>query len=251
MEHAPQKRQVEFRFYEELNDFLPRDRRKRTFAYSVTGTPSVKDAIEALGVPHAEVDLILIDGRSVGFTERLTGGERVAVYPVFERLDITPLYHLRPAPLRVTRFLVDTHLGKLARFLRMLGFDAHLADDSDPLAERARREERIILTRNRAVLKRGEVTHGHWVRSTDPEEQLREVVEAMDLSGQFQPFTRCLVCNEKLLPIEENLAAGRIPADVREHFDSLTECPGCRRIYWPGSHHTRMRELIDSLPNSG
>ncbi|HUH00015.1 MAG TPA: twitching motility protein PilT, partial [Gammaproteobacteria bacterium] len=107
----------EFRFYEELNDFLPEARRRRTFEWRFRGTPSVKDTIEAIGVPHTEVDLVLVDGRSVGFEVRLRGGERVAVYPVFERLDISPLVRLRPEPLRVTRFVADVHLGTLARHL--------------------------------------------------------------------------------------------------------------------------------------
>ncbi len=105
----------EFRFYEELNDYLPPEQRKRTIAREITGTPSVKDAIESLGVPHTEIDLILVDGRSVRFDRRLRGGERIAVYPEFERFDISPLHRLRPKPLREPRFVADVHLGTLAR----------------------------------------------------------------------------------------------------------------------------------------
>ncbi len=119
----------EFRFYEELNDYLPPGQRKRTITREITGTPSVKDAIEALGVPHTEIDLILVDGRSVRFDRLLQGGERVAVYPEFERFDITPLYRLRPRPLREPRFVADVHLGTLARFLRLLGFDTRYGND--------------------------------------------------------------------------------------------------------------------------
>ena len=104
-------RDAEFRFYEELNDFLPPEKRKRSFAYMFEGTPSIKDAIEAVGVPHTEIDIILVDGRSVGFDHRLRGGERVAVYPMFEAIDVSPLVRLRPQPLRITRFVVDVHLG--------------------------------------------------------------------------------------------------------------------------------------------
>jgi hypothetical protein len=114
---------AEFRFYEELNDYLPLQRRKRSFAHCFDGTPAVKDVVEGLGVPHTEVDLIFVDGRSARFLHRLRGGERLAVYPMFERLDIRPLYRLRPKPLRRTRFVADVHLGKLARLLRLLGFD--------------------------------------------------------------------------------------------------------------------------------
>src|SRR6185503_4878065 len=112
-----------FRFYEELNDFLPEASRKRDLEIEIDRARSVKDAIESAGVPHTEVDLILVDGRSVGFGHVLRGGERVAVYPLFEALDIAPVTRLRPLPLRNPRFLADGHLGKLARHLRMAGFD--------------------------------------------------------------------------------------------------------------------------------
>lgn len=177
---------AEFRFYEELNEFLPMEWRKRTFSYSFQGTPSVKDTIQAIGVPHSAVDLILVDGEAVAFSHRLRGGERVAVYPVFERLDISPVSRLRPKPLRRTRFVLDAHLGKLARYLRMLGFDAAYARDWDHarIIDLAREQRRIILTRDRGVLKHSRVTHGYWVRSQRPTEQLREVLKAFDLSGQ-------------------------------------------------------------------
>lgn len=243
--HEAVKRTSEFRFYEELNDFLPPDRRKISFTYDFTGTPSVKDAIEAIGVPHTEVDLILIDGRSVGFEERLHGGERVAVYPVFERLDVTPLTHLRPRPLRVSEFVVDRHLGKLARNLRMLGFDAETPEGD--LIAIARDERRIILTRDRRLLRHGDVTHGYWVRSTDPAEQIREVVNAFDLASQFKPFSRCLECNVDLESVSAEHLAGRVPADVLENFDSFTRCPDCERIFWQGSHFERMLGLVQSL----
>ncbi len=249
MDHAPLERRAEFRFYEELNDFLPADRRKRSFTYLFHGTPAVKDAIEAIGVPHTEIDLILIDGVSVGFDKQLTGDERVAVYPVFERLDVTPLNHLRPRPLRETRFILDTHLGRLARYLRMLGLDAAYRNDFDDemIIERARDEGRIILTRDRGILRHGEVTHGYWLRSTDSEEQLREVVEALDLWSAARPFSRCIVCNEELTAVEKEDVEDRIPPSVRAQFDEFSQCPCCRRVYWRGSHYDRMQRLIASL----
>ena len=129
--HARVSHEIEVRFYAELNDFLPPHRHQRTFTYEFHGTPSVKDTIEAIGVPHTEIDVILVDGRSVDFDHLLQGGERVAVYPVFERYDVSPLTRLRPAPLRVTRFVADVHLGTLARHLRLLGFDTTWERDFD------------------------------------------------------------------------------------------------------------------------
>src|SRR5512141_2127853 len=141
----------QFRFYEELNDFLPEERRKREFAIEIDRARSVKDAIESAGVPHTEVDLILVDGRSVGFDHVLRGGERVAVYPMFERLDISPLVHLRPRPLRDPRFVADTHLGKLARHLRMAGFDVLWGNDwdDDRIVALSGAGRRTILTRDK------------------------------------------------------------------------------------------------------
>ena len=211
--HARVTRSIDIRFYAELNDFLPSGQRQATFRYDFTGTPAVLDAIEALGVPHTEIDVILVDQRSVGFGHRLSGGERVAVYPVFERFDVAPVTHLRPAPLRVTRFIADVHLGTLARHLRLLGFDTawgRTLDDST-IIERSLADKRIILTRDKGILRHGAVTHGYWVRATEPLQQLDETVRALDLSGSLQPYTRCMECNGRVQSISRR-AAARIAA---------------------------------------
>jgi uncharacterized protein len=241
--------EAEFRFYEELNDFLAPALRKRAFAYRFNGTPSVKDAIEAIGVPHAEVDLVLVDGESVDFRRRLAGGERVAVYPVFERLDIAPLTRLRAPPLRRTRFVLDGHLGKLARHLRLLGFDTLYSAERDDAAIVALSvaQARIILTRDKGLLKRAAVTHGHWVRATAPPQQLREVVQAFDLAGSARPFTRCMRCNALLDDVARDAVAARLPPRVRAHCDRFARCSGCDQVYWRGSHYERLRALVDAL----
>src|SRR5215470_922616 len=169
---------AELRFYEELNDFLPEERRKRAFPVEVDRARSVKDAIESVGVPHTEVDLVIVDGRSVDFTHPLRGGERVAVYPMFERLDITPLVRLRPRPLRDPRFVADGHLGKLARHLRMAGFDTLWSNawDDDEIVNISAVQKRTILTRDKGMLRRGEVDRGYFVRATESKAQLAEVV---------------------------------------------------------------------------
>lgn len=181
-----------FRFYEELNDFLDPADRGKLVAYRFDGVPAIKDPIETLGVPHSEVDLILVDGASVGFDYRLRNQDRVAVYPVFESFDITSLQRLRANPLRVTRFVVDVNLGKLARRLRMLGFDTVYGNrlEDRQIVDIARRDRRIILTRDRRLLFRKAVTHGYWVRSDDPGTQLMEVVERLDLAAQASPLRR-------------------------------------------------------------
>jgi uncharacterized protein with PIN domain len=244
--HAPVTRTAEFRFYEELNDFLPLARRKATFAQTFRGTPSVKDTIEALGVPHTEIDLILVDGRSVGFDHVLRGGERVAVYPMFERLDISPVIRLRPAPLRVTRFVADVHLGTLARHLRLLGFDTRWRNDltDEAIIETARAERRIILTRDRGILRDGRVTHGYWLRATEPAAQLEEVVRALDLGAAIRPYTRCLECNGRVEPLPRRRAALLVPLQVFLAFRDFTRCEDCGRVYWPGSHQTRLERVV-------
>jgi len=223
--------------------------RKRTFAHAFDGTPGVKDVIEALGVPHTEVDLILVDGESVRFSHRLSGGERVAVYPMFERFDVRPLYRLRPRPLRRTRFIADVHLGVLARRLRLLGFDTLYERHCDDarLAALSARERRILLTRDVGLLKHGIVTRGHWVRATDPQQQIEEVVRAFSVERGLEPFTRCLVCNGELRPIDRAAVASRVPPRVHARFRRFMECTGCDRIYWRGSHYVRLEQLARNL----
>src|SRR5690554_6793227 len=188
---------AEFRFYAILNDFLPLHRRGRPFVYTLEGRASVKDTIEALGVPHTEVDLILINGEPVGFNAIVEDGDRVSVYPPFTALDISPLPRMRPASPDEPRFVLDQHLGRLAAYLRMLGFDTLYRNDyTDPeLAAISAGEGRTLLTRDRGLLKRRVVTHGYCVRSTDPREQVAEVVRRFDLVHRIKPFRRCAHCN--------------------------------------------------------
>jgi hypothetical protein len=173
------------RVYEELNDFLPEARRKRDIDVQVDRPRSVRDAIESLGVPHTEIDLILVDGKSVDFAHLLQGGERVAVYPMFEALDITPVLRLRPMPLRDPRFIASVPLGELARNLRMAGFDTSWSNDwdDDEIVRRSAAERRTILTRDKALLGRSEVERGYFVRATESQAQLAEVVRALQLES--------------------------------------------------------------------
>jgi hypothetical protein len=238
-----------FRFYEELNDFLPPDRRKIAFDYAFNGTPSVKDSIEAIGVPHPEVDLILVDGVSVRFDHLLNGGERVAVYPMFERVNISSLTRLRPNPLRKPCFVLDVHLGKLARYLRLLGFDTFYDRDYDDatIAAISRKERRLLLTRDKGLLKRNEVTRGYWLRNIQPRLQIAEVMEAFDLHRVVRIFSRCLVCNHTLETVAEASVRDALPAGLRGQFEQVSRCPGCGRLYWPGSHYDRLVDLLTNL----
>jgi len=240
---------ITFRFYAELNDFLPPERRQVAFGHALAGPGSVKDAIEALGVPHTEVDLILANGESVDFSYRLADGDRIAAYPVFETLDITPLLRVRPEPLRHLRFVLDTHLGRLASYLRLLGFDALYANDAGDaeLADLAAAEGRILLTRDRGLLKRSQVTRGYCLRSTNSHAQLREVAQRFDLAATARPFTRCLACNGNLEPVPAAEVRHLLPEHTRQTYDEFGRCTACGRVYWQGAHYARMRGLVEEI----
>lgn len=242
-------KQAEIRFYAELNDFLAPERRSRTTSCSFDVSGSVKDLIEALGVPHTEVDLVLANGESVDFSYRVKNGDRISVYPEFEAMDISPLVRLRPQPLRDVRFAADTHLGRLAAYLRMVGFDTVYRSDyvDEELAKISAHERRILLTRDRGLLKRNIVTRGYCVRTTNPREQLGEVVQRFDLSAAIAPFQRCVHCNELLKPARKEEVSDRLQPETRQYFDEFCICPGCQRIYWKGSHYRRMQRFIESV----
>ena len=335
IESTVRKHRVRVRFYQELGDFLAPHRRGREFELTVHDGTTTKALVEHCGVPHGEVDLLLVDGESVDFACKLHDGQRVSVYPVFESFDISSLTRVRPTPLREMRFLVDANLAKLASLLRMCGLDAtdaamlyrtaggsaahgsaahgttaslpgadqagrageaggarsaddaHVvdqvwcadrenaademarpdetgaarrdgrsfravpsarADDEDArLVAAARREQRIILTRDRRLLERRAVTHGCYVRSQDPEQQLLFVLRRFDLAAAVRPFSRCMRCNEPLQPVAKAAVLHRLPPMVRVEQHSFSRCPRCARLYWPGSHWQRMRRRLDTL----
>ena len=239
---------ITLRFYQELNDFLPAERRKAAFQHPWRAG-SIKDLVESLGVPHTEIDLILVNGHSVDFDYPVQTGDRISVYPVFEALDITPVIRLRPRPLRRTRLVLDCHLGRLAAYLRMLGLDTLYRNDYDDstLADISDREQRILLTCDRKLLMRNQVTRGYLVRSRKPRAQLQEVIQRLDLARNFQPFTRCMVCNQLLQPVEKSRIIDTLPPHVRAYQDHFWQCQGCRKVYWKGTHYQRMQQWIEQL----
>ncbi|HMO45157.1 MAG TPA: Mut7-C RNAse domain-containing protein [Rubrivivax sp.] len=242
-----------FRFYEELNDFLAPARRGHEFGARCARAASAKHMIEALGVPHTEVELVLVNGESVGFGHALADGDRVAVYPKFEAFDITPLLRVRQWPLRETRFIADAHLGGLARLLRMTGFDTlydNHFDDAE-IERLARSQQRIVLSRDRDLLKRRSIDHGCCVRALRSERQLRELFERLDLARSARPFTRCLSCNGLLQAVDKADIAPLLPPRVRERHQRFSRCAGCARVFWEGTHWQQMRALIDTLPAAG
>ena len=242
-------RAAAFRFYEELNDFRPPAARKNTTIYHFNGAPGIKDPIEALGVPHTEVELIIVNGISVGFDYRLQHGDRVAVYPVFESFDVTPLVRLRGAPLRNAAFVLDVNLGKLTRWLRMLGFDAWYRNDftDAQIADISVATRRVILTRDRRLLYPKRITHGYWLRATDPDAQVREVLRRFDLHRQVKPFHRCLDCNGTIDAVAKADIVDHLQPLTRKYYDEFYRCTECQKIYWRGSHFERMQHKLSDL----
>jgi uncharacterized protein len=237
-----------FRFYEELNDFLAHKWRRREFTVTCARAATTKHMIEALGVPHTEVELILLNGVSVGFSALLREGDRVAVYPKFEAFDITPMLRVREQPLRDTRFVADTHLGSLAHLLRMMGFDTlHNNGFADDEIERiAVAQGRIVLTRDRDLLKRRSIAHGCYVRALRTQQQLREIFERLDLVRSARPFTLCPACNAALHAVAKAQVEHRLPPRVRELYERFSTCELCGRVFWEGDHWRRLRALVDA-----
>ena len=240
-----------FRFYEELNDFLPPARRKRDLPLEFDDAAPLRHWIESFGVPHTEIEIVLVNGESVDLERVLRDGDRVSVYPAFEALDVTPLLRLRPRPLREPRFLADAHLGRLAGYLRMLGFDTRFRNDwSDAeLVREAAAEHRTVLTRDRALLMRRGVTHGCYVHEVKPARQLVALIERLDLCRRLRPFTRCIRCNEPLETLPEGAIPATVPPGARRRHARFFRCRGCGQVYWKGSHYARMRARIrDACP---
>ena len=236
------------RFYEELNAFLPVEKRKLAFSVHVPEGCTVKALIEDLGIPHTEVDLVLANGESVDFAYRPAEGDRISVYPRFESWDISSIGRVRPVPLREVRFALDVHLGRLARLLRMFGFDSlyrNFLQDQE-LVRLARLEKRIVLTRDRGLLKRRSVTHGYLVRSLVPHDQLGEVVRRFDLTAQVRLGSRCVECNVSLQRVPREDVLARVPPAVGRDYAEFSTCPVCGRVFWRGSHWQKMVELAAS-----
>lgn len=241
--------QVNIRFYEELNYFLPLEQRKTDFNYEFKQPGSIKDLIESIGVPHTEIDLIIVNGQSVDFTYLVQDGDHISVYPVFESIDISPLKHCQPKPLRNICFVLDTHLGRLATYLRMLGFDSLYQNDYDDplLAKISVEQHRILLTCDRKLLMRKQITHGYFVRARQPKEQLLEVLSRFDLQNNLHPFTRCMHCNGKIRPVKKQAIEAQLSPRTKKYYYEFFQCEDCRKIYWKGSHYQRMKNMIEKL----
>ena len=228
-----------FRFYGSLNDFLPARKKAQWIQQDFPSSPSIKDAIEALGVPHVEVSKLIVNGSPVDFYYLLQAGDQIEVFPDEESFpDNFP-----------KTFVLDVHLGKLARLLRMLGFDTAYQNNyhDKEIVEKAVSEKRIVLTRDVGLLKYKSIACGYWLRSQIPEEQLTEVIKRFALCGDIHPFSRCMDCNGNLRTIEKNEIIHQLPPLVKEYYREFYQCDHCKKIYWKGSHFDHMQQFIEKI----
>ncbi|MFZ2632464.1 MAG: Mut7-C RNAse domain-containing protein [Desulfosalsimonadaceae bacterium] len=245
------KIKVTIRFYEELNDYLKSGIRKQDLFIDIEKTLSVGDLIQSLGPPCSVVDLILVNGQPAGFDYILQDNDRISVYPVFERLNIQSVSPLANSPLRKLRFICDVHLGRLAKYLRMVGFDTLYGNsyDDNLLIHLSNSQQRILLTRDAEILLNKKVSRRYRVKQAEPREQVREVLEFFDLKNNIMPMSRCLECNGLINPVSKETVGHRVDQPVFEITDDFTECAGCGKIYWKGTHYDSMmkgiREVVD------
>jgi uncharacterized protein len=239
-----------FLFHKSLNDFLPAIKRNSWINYSFQGISSVKDAIEAIGVPHPEVDVILVHNSSVDFAYRIKENDRIEVYPVFPDHIFPESYSLAKQYLSIDKFVLDVHLGKLGKAMRLLGIDTlmenHFSDKM--IAQIAESENRIVLTRDIGLLKHKAIKCGYWLRSQHWEEQLAEVMTRFDLQKRFKPFSRCTVCNGLIESVPKETVINLLPPASKELFNEFFQCSNCKRVYWKGSHYERMEDWVSTLP---
>ncbi len=229
-----------FTFLPDLNTFLTSNRRAGSFPYSFENGQTVKHLVEAAGIPHTEVGRIEVNGRPAAFEYQVRQGDRVVVSPA----NATSNPFAGPA-----RFVLDNHLGRLAAYLRMLGFDVLYRNDydDDGLAQLTAVEERILLTRDRRLLMRKMVRWGYCLRSLDSRQQLDEVLQRFDLYHQISPFQRCLRCNTPLEIVSKEAILDRLEPLTKKYFEDFRICPACGQIYWKGSHYAHMQEMIDKI----
>jgi len=228
---------AQFQFLGRLSDFLPRDHRGKIIRVEFRGQQTLKHLAESLGVPHPEIGRVEVNGREASLNRVTPDGAQVQVHPAANECPIEP------------RFLIDNHLGRLAAYLRMLGFDCLYRNDytDRELAVVLQKEERILLTRDRRLLMHKVVTYGYCPRSLDPPQQLNEVLRRFDLAGRISPFHRCMRCNHPLESVSKEAVLDRLEPLTKLYFEEFRICPACRQIYWKGSHYERMQRIVETI----
>ncbi len=240
---------VSLRFYGDLNDLLFGGFTGPTVKRQLTAPTSVKDLIEGCGVPHTEVDLILAHDQPVDFSYLVQEDQQISVYPFFNHIDIPASERLQKPTLPENRFLADANLGKLARYLRMAGFDtAYIREQSDrEIINQMLGEQRALLSRDRKLLMHNLIEYGYLPRSDDPAEQLLEVFRRYNLFDDADPFCRCPNCNGLLQSVAKEEVIDQLEPLTKKHFDDFSQCPDCGQIYWAGSHQRRLDDRLKEI----
>lgn len=233
-------------FHNELNDFLSKKDKNKKLEHAFYNSPIVKDSIESLGVPHPEVAHIKANGNFVTFDYRVNNDDNIEVFPYFCILDVESIVPIKPAEIK---FMLDVHLGGLAKYLRMAGIDT-LYNNEDwgdkYIAETGGKENRIVLSRDIGLLKRSSVTYGYFVRNKDSYEQFKEISERYKLKEVFKPFSRCIRCNGEIAAVEKSKIIGQLEEGTKRDYDEFWQCKSCQQVYWKGSHYEKMEALFDS-----
>jgi uncharacterized protein with PIN domain len=226
-----------FTYLAELNDFLPHYRKNSLFSLEFEPHQSLKHLIESTGVPHTEIGKVTVNGQLVDSSNRLHDGDEVMVYPANSPLDDVPC------------FILDNHLGQLATYLRMLGFDCLYRNDyqDDELARVSVEESRVLLTRDRRLLMRKAIRRGYCIHQTDPRLQAAEILKRFYLTGLVKPFQRCLRCNSPLEVVRKQDIIDRLEPLTKKYYEDFRICPSCKQVYWKGSHYEHMQQLISQL----
>lgn len=238
---------VRLNLHGDLDFFVRSGARDRRIERSLGEKTSVKDVIEACGVPHPEIDLILVNGQPVDFDYAIASDADIELYPVGIRSTNCKEKRLQISTDRT--FVADGHLGRLARNLRLLGFDVAY----DPKAEDRQllrtmeRENRALLTRDRRLLMHAVVRTGYCPRSQNADEQTVEVVRRFDLLGSLVPFTRCVRCNAPLRMVPKAEIIERLEPLTKIYYEQFRRCTGCGQIYWPGSHFSKLQKRIEQI----
>jgi hypothetical protein len=238
---------IRLNFFGDLDFFLGSKFRSQPVERRLSERTSIKDVIESCGVPHPEVDAILVNGQAVGFDHTLVSDTDVKVFPVANYDTFRTEKHLQQT--EIIRFVADGHLGKLARNLRLLGFDvAYGARAGDrELLDIMVRENRALLTRDRRLLKHSIVQHGYCPRSQTADEQTAEVLRRFNLVGLIAPFTRCLRCNAALQDASKAEVIEDLEPLTKIYYDHFRRCPGCSQVYWAGSHFQKLEKRIERI----
>jgi hypothetical protein len=238
---------VRLHVYGDLDFFLGSRTRRERIERRLSEKTSVKDVIESCGIPHPEVDLILVNGKAVDFRYAVTGDAEIDLYP--PGIQSSNFKEKRLQVFKISQFVADGHLGKLVRDLRLLGIDVAYdpAAEDRQLVEIASRNNRALLTRDRRLLMHAAVRHGYYLRSQNPLEQTVEVLRRFDLGSMLSPFSRCLRCNALLEPAEKEKVIGQLQSLTKIFYDKFRRCTGCGQVYWSGSHFTKLQKRLEEI----